>query len=334
MTDTSDVRTVATLPLPTDLGPGTHRPHSLHGSDRTWSETNCYVDLWVELLHAMGADPVPALGFVFSAGFDGRQWDFVKFEPEDLRVLYGIEVAEMNIWKPFGEHLIENLHDGVLSTVEIDAFYLPDTEGTSYRSEHTKTTIVPTRIDEQSKTLDYFHNAGLFTLSGEDFDGALGRSVPAGVVALPPYVERITVDRSVFEAGPTAGDTDLTVVRSHVARADAGNPVERLGQRIIEEIPMIREAGPDHFHLWSFGTLRQCGSTAELAADLAEYLGGRGVAGIADAAASFREVAVGAKSVQFRMARAARGREVDISESVATMATNWQTGMDAVRSAL
>ena len=30
-------------------------PHRLHGPDRMWPETNCYVDLWIELLHALGS---------------------------------------------------------------------------------------------------------------------------------------------------------------------------------------------------------------------------------------------------------------------------------------
>lgn len=321
-------------PLPADLDPATYRSHSLHSSERTWSETNCYVDLWIELLHAMGADPTPALAFALSAGFDGRQWDFVKFQPEDLRLLYGVDVSEMNIWKPFGEHLIENMHDGVLSTVEIDAFYLPDTDGTSYGREHTKTTIVPTAIDADARRLDYFHNAGLFRLEGDDFDGALARSLAPGTVALPPYVERVVVDRDALAAGPETDDHDLQVVRAHLERADAGNPVGRLGERVVEDVALIQQAGPDFFHLWSFGTLRQCGSTAELAADLAEYLERRGIEGAAAAAEPFREVASGAKSVQFRMARAARGRDVDVRDSMAGMAAAWQRGMDAVRSAL
>ena len=34
--------------------PGTYRRHAIHGEDRIWAETNCYVDLWIELLHALG----------------------------------------------------------------------------------------------------------------------------------------------------------------------------------------------------------------------------------------------------------------------------------------
>lgn len=311
-----------------------YRPHALHASERIWSETNCYVDLWIELLHSLGADPVPATAFVLDAGLDGRQWQFVKFEPEDLRLLYGVDVAEMNIWKPFSQHLFENLEDGRLSTVEVDAFYLPDTEGTSYGAEHTKTTIVPVRMDSAAREMAYLHNAGLFTLSGTDFDGALALHLQPGEVALPPYVERIRVDRDVLARGPAFEDNDLTVARAHIARAAASNPVEGLGAQVIGDIEWIQQAGPDAFHLWSFGTLRQCGATAELAADYAGYLGDRGVAGAAAAIEPFRDVATGAKSVQFRMARAARGRSVDLTESTDAMAAAWETAMAALKSAL
>ena len=37
--------------------------HPLHQGERVWLETNCYVDLWIELLHDFGFDPRAALGF-------------------------------------------------------------------------------------------------------------------------------------------------------------------------------------------------------------------------------------------------------------------------------
>ena len=50
--------------LPID--PRTYAPHRIHGDGRVWSETNCYADLWIELLHALGRDPVAALPFTVS----------------------------------------------------------------------------------------------------------------------------------------------------------------------------------------------------------------------------------------------------------------------------
>jgi len=71
--------------------------------------------------------------------------------------------------------------------------------------------------------------------------------------------------------------------------------------------------------------------SAELAADLSGYLSAQGVAEADCAAASFREVAQGAKSVQFRLARAAaRGRPVAVGEELAAMARGWESAVDTL----
>ncbi|MGB3371693.1 MAG: DUF1839 family protein [Rhodococcus sp. (in: high G+C Gram-positive bacteria)] len=48
----------------------------------------------------------------------------------------------------------------------------------------------------------------------------------------------------------------------------------------------------------------------------------------------FLQVAQGAKAVQFRMARASRGRAVSLDEPLADMATNWSAAMNIVSAAL
>lgn len=143
-----------------DISPDRYRPHSLHQDDRVWAQTNCYTDLWIEVLHSLGLDPVPALACAFSSRFDGTQWTFLKLKAEDIYALYGIEVAEMNVWRAPLIHVEDNLAVGMLSTVEVDGYWLPDTLGTSYHEGHTKTTIVPNRIDRVAGELEYFHNSG------------------------------------------------------------------------------------------------------------------------------------------------------------------------------
>ncbi len=317
-----------------DVRPDNYDTHTIHSHDRVWTETNCYVDLWIELLHSLGADPVPALAFVLSADCDGRQWDFVKMQSEDLRTLYGIDVGEMNVWRPVLAHVLDSIDDGVLSTVEVDGFWLPDTAGTSYRNQHTKTTIVPNFVDADEKVLGYFHNRGYFHLSGADFDGVFNLSPAPHAEVLLPYVEQIRVGRNRIVDGAGAGDRDLAVARAHFARRPAANPVETLARRIVADIPLVQESGPDAFHLWSFGLLRQCGATAELAADLVDYLDTRGAAGIKEAGPHFLHVAQSAKAVQFRMARAARGRAVSVDEPLAEMAWRWSAAMDIVSTTL
>ena len=45
--------------------------------------------------------------------------------------LYGVEVIELNVWRPLVAHIEEQLAPAAACIVEVDAFYLPDTAGTS-----------------------------------------------------------------------------------------------------------------------------------------------------------------------------------------------------------
>ena len=271
-----------------DLDPATYQPHALHATDRVWTETNCYVDLWIEVLHALGLDPIAACAFTLSTDFEGDQWTFFKYPPEDLRALYGIEVSEMNVWRPVLDHVEEHLDFGRLLTVEVDAWHLPDTAGVSYGTAHVKTTIVPTHLDRSARRLDYFHNAGLFTLDADDFDGVFARQV------LPPYVELV-----------------------------------RLRKRLEDDLPWLAAAGLDGFHAYAFGTCRQAGATAELAGDLCDWLTARGC-DVGDAGEHLRAVATSAKSAQLMLARAARGRVVDLASPLGQMETDWDAAITAL----
>src|ERR1051326_6967926 len=122
-----------------ELDPAQYTPHSLHGEQRIWVESNCYVDLWIEVLHWLGLEPTSCFAFALEADFEGDQWTFFKPPLADLRFLYGIDVQELNVWRPLGDHFREQLSLGRLVVAEADAYYLPDTAGTTYRTEHGKT---------------------------------------------------------------------------------------------------------------------------------------------------------------------------------------------------
>ncbi len=129
------------------LTPATYQPHPFHRDTEAWSETNCYVDLWIEVLHSLGLDPLALLPFSFATDFEGDQWTFLKPSLDDLWSLYGIDVQELNIWDRLDKHIGEQVERGNLPLVEVDAFFLPDTQGVSHRTEHTKTTIAVNAID-------------------------------------------------------------------------------------------------------------------------------------------------------------------------------------------
>jgi hypothetical protein len=298
------------------------RPHSLHAVERTWTETNCYVDVWIEVLHALGLDPVAAGAFTLSTDFEGDQWTFFKFPPEDLRVLFGLEVSELNVWKPIIDHVIEQLVLGRLCTVEVDSWFLPDTRGVSYGIAHVKSTIVPQMVDVGGRHLGYFHNAGYFELGGDDFDGVFrlgGHATPSG---LPPYVELIRLDR-IRRDDPELASRVVSLTREHLGRRPSDNPITRLGRRLALDVPWLAQQDLETFHLYSFGTCRQCGATAELAATFVDWLNRNDRPGTESAAAAYRDLAAGAKALQFALARVVRGRQVDIAAILAPMEQSW-----------
>ncbi len=257
---------LAILPLSAER----YEPHPLHATERIWTETNCYVDVWIEVLHALGLDPLAAAAFSLSTDFEGDQWTFSKFPPEDLRAVYGLEVAELNVWKPVVEHVAEQLALGRLCTVEADSWHLPDTRGVSYGTAHVKTTIVPQSLDVGRRRLGYFHNAGYFELADDDFDGVFGLGAHLDPSRLPPYVEVIRLDH-------LRHDDDLvgravSSAREHLARRPTDNPIERLGDRITGDLDWLATQDLETFHLYAFGTCRQCGAAHELASSFVEWL--------------------------------------------------------------
>ena len=129
------------LPQPApqiSASPRGYQSHFSYAGERIWPETNCYLDLWIETLHALGLDPVPAFACALSADHDGLQWTFLKQQPEDLRQLYGLEVTEEIVWLPLPETVESGPSRGVLNTVEVDSWWLPDTAGTAYHADHVK----------------------------------------------------------------------------------------------------------------------------------------------------------------------------------------------------
>ncbi|HEY3942570.1 MAG TPA: DUF1839 family protein [Acidimicrobiales bacterium] len=309
------------------IDPHTYQPHALHHPGRCWTETNCYVDVWVEVLHALGLDPLAAGAFTLSADFEGDQWSFFKIPPEDLRSLYGIEVSEMNAWRPIVDHLCEQLAMGRLLTVEVDSWFLPDTHGVSYRTGHTKSTIVPQAIDLGTRRLGYFHNAGYFELDGDDFDGVL-RIGDEDPWRLAPYVELIRLERLRAE-GPSLPEV-VDLAASHLARRPPDNPVERLAKRLESDRSALVERGLDYFHEYAFGSCRQCGASAEVAGSFVEWLGARDGGGLDEAVGHFRSLAEGAKALQFGLARMVSGRRYDIQSILDQMAESWDVAMDVL----
>ena len=74
--------------------------HMLHAEERVWVEKNCYVDIWIELIHALGVEPLAIMPFTVAIDFEGDQWTFFKPPHADLHELYGFDIQELALWKP------------------------------------------------------------------------------------------------------------------------------------------------------------------------------------------------------------------------------------------
>ena len=176
------------------LDPQTYRSHALHDPARAYPETNCYADILIELVHARGDEPLAMLGGTIRTDFEGDQWTFFKPAPQDLERLFGIDIHEMQLYRPLPDQIEEQLRAGRTVIVELDSWFLPDTQSTAYRREHVKSSAVIEGIDVAAERLRYFHNTGLFELSGDDFRGSLRLDDRTAETSLPPYLEIVRFD--------------------------------------------------------------------------------------------------------------------------------------------
>jgi Domain of unknown function (DUF1839) len=299
--------------------PAEHVRHALHAETRDWPETNCYVDLWIELLAARGFVPEAALGFTLIQDWEGDQFTFFKFPLHDLEALYGAIVQELSIYDSVEAHVIEQAARGHAVLIEVDGFYLPDTRGVSYRRQHTKTTIAVNRIDPASRQLEYFHNAAFFALDGEDYDGVFTKlPQQRRDDVLFPYVEFVRFDGRGLK-GEALRAASLGRLREHSVRRPKHNPVRAFAKAISAQAEAVANRPPDFFHAYAFNTLRQLGANFELCGSHLDWLFAGGEA--QDAIAACKPISGGAKSLQFQLARAvARKRFSGLEEALAPIA--------------
>jgi hypothetical protein len=317
-----------------DLDPRAYVPHPLHCAERVWPESNCYIDLWLEVLHAAGLQPIAALPVALTIDVEGDQWTFFKFAIADLDALYGVEVIELNVWRSLVTQIAEQVALGRVVIVELDAFYLPDTAGTSYRTEHVKTSIGIQAMDAHARRLGYFHNAGYFELSGEDFIGVFrleGRL--ADPEHLPPYVEVAKIGRRAALTDRALTDASIALLRTYLARRPVENPFRRYAARFPGDVEWLSREPLSVFHNYAFATLRQCGAAFELSGAYLRWLQTVGECGLESAAEACMRIASTAKALQFKIARAVNTRKpLDADSMLESMAGAWDETMTVLAS--
>jgi len=306
------------------IAPDTYCRHPVHLGEGAWPESNCSVDVWIELLNAAGLDPMATLPFTIAIDFEGDQWTFFKIPYADLYALYGIEVVEVNVWRALAVHLEDQLKQGRPCLVEVDAHHLPDTAGTSYQREHVKTSIAVQALDAESRRLGYFHNAGYYELTDGAFD-ALFASADSDPRLTPPIIE--IVKRPAQAHGNTKGAAraSLDLLRVHLTRRPQDNPFLRYAPRLVVELERLAAGSLDSFHRYAFATFRQFGSAFELAGAYLRWLETCGEADLERPAAACDTIATTAKALQFKTARLVSTRRTfDAVAMLETMAGAWE----------
>ncbi|MDE2418784.1 MAG: DUF1839 family protein [Burkholderiales bacterium] len=317
------------------LHPDTYLRHSLHSPEAVWTEKNCYGDLWIELLHALKQEPLAMLPFTLAVDFEGDQWTFFKPSLEELRALYGIDVQELTVWRPLIDHAIEHLGAGKLISTEADAFWLPDTAGTDYRTKHSKTTILLNSLDVDARHLGYFHNAGYFELHGEDFSQLFRLDVGPTPELLPLFAELVRVDRLTHFAPAESAAHSWELLKRHLGRRPTTNPIQRFGERFQHELPQLLSSGMAHYHAWAFATIRQAGAAFDLLAAYCRWQAEFGHSELAAPSLCFDAIAQGHKALILKAARAVNsGRLLDASPQFTEMSQSWEQGMTMLQQAV
>jgi hypothetical protein len=314
------------------LDPRNYPRSTLHAESCVWVEKNCYVDIWIEVIHALGLEPRAILPFVVAVDFEGDQWTFFKPPHNELWDLYGIDVQELNVWRPLLEHALEHLAAGKLISTEADAFWLPDTSGTDYRRQHTKSTIVLNDLDLQKRTLGYFHNAGYYQLEGEDFARTFRLDQPHDPTFMPLFAELVRVDRVVRPPPHELTALSRGLWRRHLHRVPRDNPVRRFQARFEGDLPAIQDKGLGHYHAWAFGTIRQLGAACELATLNLKWLADNGVTGLETAIGAFERISAANKTFILKGARVTNSRKpFEGGPLFDAMASDWEIGTKALQ---
>lgn len=299
------------------LDPAAYRSHELHSPERTYVEINCYTDILIELIHARGLEPLAVIGGAARMDFEGDQWTFFKPAPEDLEGLLGIDIHEMQPYRPIPLQAREQIVAGRAVIVELDSWYMPDTAGTSYRSDHVKSSVVIEAIDVEAERMHYFHGTALYALEGEDYRGVFREATGFTGDVLPPYTELARFDAGAPLAGEELRSEARSRLRSHLERRPRTNPFVRFGEHLEVKLPELLDGEEQLYHDYAFATVRMAGSAFEALGTQARWLldDDRG------AVASLSSIVDGCKALSFKLARR---RAFDPTEALSELGRAWE----------
>lgn len=250
------------------MQPATFNSHLLHSTNRIWTQSNCSVDLWIELLNSWGENPVAALGFTVALDHEGDQFTFFKIPTADLNKLYGVQLYELSIYQSLIHQVVPQVNRGNVVLVEVDGYYLPDTAGVSYQLLHTKTTIGINKIDTLNQTCGYFHNDTYGTLHGNDYLHVM-QCTKARDDILFPYTEFIKRSHDYVKDPTELLHIAKELFREHVAAVPQVNPIVAYRNLFMDQITNLQL---EDFHAYAFNNFRMLGSNFEFLGDHLKWL--------------------------------------------------------------
>ena len=311
------------------LKPESYSRHLIHGADRRWAETNCYMDVLIELIHSLGFEPIAALPITISVDFEFDQWTFFKFSHQDLLNLYGMEIQELNPWQDLAMHVQEQVENGRPVLVELDSFYLPDTAGSAYKIANVKSTVAVNEIDIEARHMGYFHGQGYYHLDGDDFEQVFQLDGKAHRRILPPYIELVKL-RS--KPGDLSAEETLRLsldsLRRQLSILPVNNPFLSFRTRFESDLEWLKDEPIERFHDYSFATLRQYGACYELVETYIRWLIDSGEEDLQGGSDAFARISSTAKTFQFKLARSlARKKPLNL-DPLSEMAEDWQLGTE------
>lgn len=283
----------------------------LHSDGRDWPLTNCYVDVWVELLWNWGRDPADIFAFCVAQAFEGDHFTFFKPPSADLEALHGVRIEELPLWDDLERHLLVATGRGRAVLLEVDGYYLPDTQTTSYRTEHVKTTIAVLDLSPERGWCQYVHNSGVHLIDGEDYRAVFQ---PPRHNGLPMFAYAEMVWRTPARARSRPGELPLSQLRAHLGRRPEIDPIAGFLAAFPTLIDRMIDQGPAGFHGLAFNTFRQLGSAHGYLGDFLRWLDAREHLGLGPAADACEALSTATKVLQLRTARMAARRRLDLCE--------------------
>ncbi len=193
------------------------------GAERTYAESNCYTDIIIELAaRAAAMSRWRCSAASCAMDFEGDQWTFFKPPPGGLERLFGIDIHEMQPYRPLPQQIAEQIergaHDDRRARLLVPARHrrdqLPQRARQDARWSPRRSTSRRRRC--ATSTVPAVRARTARTTAGSSGSGASTRPD-----VLPPYTELVR-----FDAGPRLEGEELRAA----ARAAAAAP-SRAGAR-------------------------------------------------------------------------------------------------------